>query len=213
MQLYLSALVGFLLVLPADALVGNCSQLNFNTETEQCLLFGLVCKGNYEVRHYDSAKWVTTNDTSFSIETMMTQSFKRLYGYITGENDQGKEIAMTTPVVIKSPEKYFWHRAVYTMSFLLPAEHQKNPPKPTNKDVYIQETPEMNVYVMTYGGWMMSITDTYNSCKLASSLDSAKAKYNRDSHYSVGYNSPMILRERHNEVWYVAEGELVCPSQ
>lgn len=47
----------------------------------------------------------------------------------------GKKIQMTSPVVVKIPDKRFWQMGIYTMSFLLPTEHQENPPKPTNSDV------------------------------------------------------------------------------
>jgi len=47
----------------------------------------------------------------------------------------GKKIQMTSPVIVKIPEKKFWERGAFTMSFLLPAEHQMNPPKPNNDDV------------------------------------------------------------------------------
>lgn len=42
---------------------------------------------------------------------------------------------MTTPVVLRMPEKKLWEKGDFTMSFLLPSEHQSNPPKPTNVDV------------------------------------------------------------------------------
>ncbi|MEQ2305219.1 hypothetical protein AMECASPLE_035500, partial [Ameca splendens] len=86
----LSGFVGLLLVLTAEARVGNSSLLEFCRETEQCLLFDLICKTpKYEVRHYDSVKWVSTDYTTFSMELMMVPSFWRLYGYITGENEKG----------------------------------------------------------------------------------------------------------------------------
>lgn len=43
---------------------------------------------------------------------------------------------MTSPVLVKMPDKKsFWRMGTYTMSFLLPAEHQANPPKPTDGEV------------------------------------------------------------------------------
>ncbi|XP_061567798.1 heme-binding protein 2 [Cololabis saira] len=209
-MIYLTGLVGFLLVLTAEARVGNSSQLRFCSETEECLLFDLVCEGSeYEVRQYDSVKWVSTNETSYAMEFAAPKAFMRLFKYITGENENGKKIEMTAPVVVKMPEKKFWERGVYTMSFLLPAEHQKNPPKPTNNRVYIHETPAMNVYVRSYGGWMTTMSDSQNANELSTALDKDNAKY-QETHSAVGYNSPMTLFNRHNEVWFVAEGEPVC---
>lgn len=43
---------------------------------------------------------------------------------------------MTTPVLLKlSDNTKFWQSGTYTMSFLLPSKHQKNPPKPTDDRV------------------------------------------------------------------------------
>lgn len=42
---------------------------------------------------------------------------------------------MTSPVLLKMPDKRFWEMGIYKMSFLLPAEYQKSPPNPTNPEV------------------------------------------------------------------------------
>lgn len=47
---------------------------------------------------------------------------------------------MTAPVIVKVPAvKSFWGMGVYRMSFLLPAEYQKNPPKPTDDKVRLSD--------------------------------------------------------------------------
>ncbi|XP_004552165.1 heme-binding protein 2 [Maylandia zebra] len=213
-MIFVSGLVCFLLVLTAEARVGNSSELSFCTETPECLLFDLICKTkDYEVRHYDSVKWVSTNEKSFFMEMAMPVAFNRLFKYISGENQMGKKIQMTTPVVVKIPDKRFWQMGTYTMSFLLPTEHQENPPKPTNSDVYITDTPDMKVYAYSYGGWMTTFSDSSNANDLSKTLDSVKAKYKKGSHCAVGYNSPMRMFNRHNEVWFVAEDEPVCEEK
>ncbi|XP_042247755.1 heme-binding protein 2 [Thunnus albacares] len=212
-MIYISGLVGFLLLLTAEARVGNSSQLQFCTETQQCLLFDLVCEtADYEVRHYDSVKWVSTDETSFFMEIAAMRAFKRLYRYITGANDNAKTIEMTAPVVVKMTDKKFWEMGVYTMSFLLPVEHQMNPPQPTDDKVYIQKTPDVKMYVRSYGGWMTSMADSKKASSLSSALNSVGAEYKRGFHYAVGYNSPMTMFNRHNEVWFVAEDDPVCYS-
>ncbi|XP_040919587.1 heme-binding protein 2 [Toxotes jaculatrix] len=212
-MIYLSGVVGFLLVLTAEARVGNSSQLEFCSETKECLLFDLICKTDeYEVRHYDSVKWVSTEETSFFMEFAAMKAFRRLYEYITGANEKGKKIEMTAPVVVKMPDKRFWETGVYTMSFLLPAEYQADPPSPTDKKVYIHETSDMKVYVRTYSGWMTSMSDKNTANSLSTALDLADAKYKKGFHYAVGYNSPMTIFNRHNEVWFVAEDEPACAS-
>uniref|UniRef100_A0A3Q3WJT8 Heme-binding protein 1 n=1 Tax=Mola mola TaxID=94237 RepID=A0A3Q3WJT8_MOLML len=214
-RMYLYGLVGVLLVLTAEARIGNSTDLDFCTETKECLLFDLICKTDkYEVRRYDTEKWVTTEETSLFMELASMRAFKRLFKYITGANEGGKKVEMTAPVLmeIQDVEKRFWEPSYYTMSFLLPTEHQKNPPEPTDSKVKIREIPGMTVYVQSYGGWMTSMSDKKEAKTLSLALDSVGAKYRKGFHYATGYNSPMTLFNRHNEVWYAVEDEPVCPS-
>ncbi|XP_040045817.1 heme-binding protein 2 [Gasterosteus aculeatus] len=206
---YLSGFVGLLLVLTAEARVGNSSELDFCSETDECCLFDLICRtDDYEVRHYDSVSWVSTNESSLIMEVANMRAFRRLFTYINENN-----VKMTTPVLLKlSDNTKFWQSGTYTMSFLLPSKHQKNPPKPTDDRVYIETIPDMKVYVRSYGGWMLKIRDQSQAEALTTDLNSVGAKYKRNFHYAVGYNSPMTMFNRHNEVWYVVEDEPVCTS-
>ncbi|AWP19092.1 putative heme-binding protein 2-like [Scophthalmus maximus] len=207
----LSGLVGLLLVLTTEATVGNSSSC---IETEECLLFDVICTtGDFEVRHYDSVKWVSTNETSLLMDIAAMKAFWRLFDYISGNNDKGKKIEMTSPVVMRIPQTDFFEYGVFTLSFLLPAEYQTDiPPNPTNNLVYIHDTPDMNVYVRSYSGWMTCLSDKYTKGRLSTDLDSIGANYKKDFHYGAGYNSPKTLFNRHNEVWLVAEGEPVCST-
>ncbi|KAM9393654.1 heme-binding protein 2-like [Pholidichthys leucotaenia] len=211
-MLFLSGLVCFFMILTAEARVGNSSQIDFCTETQECLLFDVICESaEYEVRHYNSVKWVSTNDTSISERVATVKSFYRLFQYISGKNELGVKIEMTTPVVVRVPKVSFFEHGTYTMSFLLPSEYQEDPPKPTNDKVYIHSTPDMKMYVKSYGG-MMFPTAKRMSEKLVKALDSSKATYKTGYYYRVGYNSPFTFLERHNEVWTDVDGEPVCPA-
>ncbi|KAM6957142.1 heme-binding protein 2 [Aplochiton taeniatus] len=211
---YFAAFVGLLLVLTAEARVGNSSESLFCTETKECLLYDVVCQnGDYEVRHYDSVKWVSTVEKSMVMEMGQMMAFRRLFKYITGANADGAKIEMTCPVTIKVEKgASFWESNTYTMSFVLPSNFQTAPPKPTDEKVYIHESTHMKAYVRSYGGWMMGIRDKMQAESLANELDSVQASYVKEYHYAVGYDSPMKMWNRHNEVWYVAAGEPVCSS-
>lgn len=92
----------------------NSSELDFKVDTEQTLLFDVICKTDkYEVREtfawgqmqetlqgscvfappqvrsYDSEKWVSTEENSFSMELASITAFRRLFNYISGANEEG----------------------------------------------------------------------------------------------------------------------------
>ncbi|KAM9844307.1 heme-binding protein 2 [Aulostomus maculatus] len=212
-MIYVSGLVVFLLMSTADARVGNSSEIPFCTETEECLLFNLVCENeHYEVRHYDAAKWVSTTEEAYFMDIAMMRAFRRLFRYISGDNDAMKKITMTSPVIVKRTETKFWQTGTFTISFLLPSKFQLVAPRPTDAKVYIHDLQAMNVYVRTYQGWMTGFSDNHNAKTLSDSLDLVDANYKKGFHYGAGYNSPWTMFNRHNEVWFVAEGEPACNS-
>uniref|UniRef100_A0A8C5BTK5 Heme-binding protein soul5 n=1 Tax=Gadus morhua TaxID=8049 RepID=A0A8C5BTK5_GADMO len=122
-------------------------------------------------------------------------AFRRLFKYITGANENGlSNIEMTSPVIIKSKTNKGWFEScTYTMSFLLPSEHQLNPPKPTDSQVDLAFCPTQ--------------LGVDKESELMDSLESVGAMYKKDFSYAVGYDSPMKMFNRHNEVWFVAEEE------
>ncbi|KAK2833298.1 hypothetical protein Q5P01_017187 [Channa striata] len=119
---------------------------------------------------------------------------------------------MAAPIIVKIPEKRFWETGTYTMSILLPAEYQRNPPKPTDNKVYISGTPDLTVYVKSYGGWVTSVSDKNTVNRLTSVLDLVGAEYIKGFHFVAGYNSPITIFNRHNEAWVVASDDPVCTS-
>ena len=95
--------------------------------------------GDFELRDYPSLKVV---------ETTMKDggsggSFNRLFRFITGANDAGKKIAMTTPVFMGGGET--------TMAFVLP-EDLKNIPQPIDGTVTVREMPAGRFAVLRYSG-------------------------------------------------------------
>uniref|UniRef100_A0A673G2C5 Heme-binding protein soul5 n=1 Tax=Sinocyclocheilus rhinocerous TaxID=307959 RepID=A0A673G2C5_9TELE len=183
-RICLTGLILLLFAVAVDGRVGNStSESSYCTETKECFLFDLVCAGDgYEVRHYDAAKWVTTEAESYFMEIATSRAFRKLYKYITGENEAGE---------------FVWgSNIVEDQIFLLPSKYQANPPKPTDPSVYLTDTPDMKVYADS----------------LKTSLDNVQATYETEYHYNVGYNSPMKIMNRHNEAWFIVKGEPVCPS-
>nr|XP_061778859.1 uncharacterized protein LOC133570162 [Nerophis lumbriciformis] len=211
-MIFLSAVAVLALVVITEGSVGPSTNGSFCTESKECLQFEVVCKTDeYEVRHYSPTRWVSTDAEAYFMGVGAAMAFRRLFQYITGANDAGVQMDMTAPVLVKIPEETkMWEPAIYTLNFPLPAAYQDKPPAPTNDKLYFTEMPEMDVYVRSYGGWMLSVTSRLHAHLLTKELERVRASYNHSYHYGVGYDSPLKLLNRHNEVWYVAEGAPVC---
>lgn len=58
--------------------------------------------------------------------------------------------------------------------------------------VKLRTFPKMNVYVLSYGGWMTSLNKRSNAKALSSALDAAGAKYIKGKFYAAGYNRSIM---------------------
>ncbi|KAK6300932.1 hypothetical protein J4Q44_G00290300 [Coregonus suidteri] len=185
----------------AEGGVGPSNNSSFCSESKECLEYELVCKTDeYEVRHYSPTRWVSTDAEAYFMGVGAAMAFRRLFQYITGANNRGLQMEMTAPVLVRIPEETrMWEPAIYTLSFLLPAAYQERPPTPTNDKLYFTEMPSMDVYVRSYGGWMLSVTSRLHAHLLTKELTRVQADYNHTYHYGVGYDSPLKLLNRHNE--------------
>ncbi|XP_035685034.1 heme-binding protein 2-like [Branchiostoma floridae] len=158
--------------------------------------------GDYEVRDYESTKWVSTKISSMSYSIAGSRGFMKLFSYIGGANDGGVKIEMTQPVLTKIPEEttwWFWKE--YTVSFMLPREHWRNPPTPTDSAVYIETLPAMRAYVKTYGGWATGWNANSHRQGVEQSLAAEGSSFEDSFYYSAAYNAPFEMTNRRNEVW------------
>nr|XP_019949950.1 PREDICTED: heme-binding protein 2-like [Paralichthys olivaceus] len=207
-MMLLSGVFCLLMMLTAEAGVGNSSGLLTCTETEDCLLYDLISDHlDFEERHYESVKWVSTNEMSFSMDFAAMDSFKRLLEYFDGANDNGTIMAATFPVLLKIPFNISLESAVFIISFLLPAEYQTAPPSPMNDMVYIHETPNMTVFTKSYDGWMTVMSDNVTASSLSFHLNLVGVKYIEDFYYAAIYNDVTTEINRYNEVWFVGVDE------
>jgi len=155
----------------------------------------------YEERFYPSKKWVCSD----SIENdggSGTDNFMKLFRYITGANAREENIDMTVPVTVqRTPESESMNRMA--MCFYLTSDQQTNPPQPNDPDLYLLDRPAMTIYTRQFGGWP---SDGFYKNELRTFTDLLTQEGHRvmaDNEYRVGYQSPMQLFNRRNELWLV----------
>jgi hypothetical protein len=145
----------------------------------------------YEIRKYSDR---------LAVETVISNegsSFRKLFNYISGNNEKNEEIKMTTPVT--QIEK----KGNITMQFYLPSRFNKdNAPSPSNSDVKILNIKEGYYAVITYSGR----ASDKNFIKHKSILENELKKDNisiLSSPIKATYNKPFTLPTlRRNEAMF-----------
>ena len=94
----------------------------------------------YEIRKYSDRLVIETNSTKGN-------GFRKLFDYISGNNEESQEIKMTVPVTQEIKNENM------TMQFYLPSKFNKeNAPKPSNSDIKILTIEGGYYAVIKYSG-------------------------------------------------------------
>ena len=148
---------------------------------------------NYEIRKYSDRLVIETNSTQGN-------AFRKLFNYISGNNEQKEEIKMTVPVTqeIKNGNM--------TMQFYLPSKFNKdNAPKPSNAEIEILIIEGGYYAVIKYSGR----SSDKNFLKNKEILEKELKKDNitiLGLPIRASYNSPFTLPMlKRNEVMYRVE--------
>lgn len=161
-----------------------------------------------EARSYPAALWASTDVLSTNIDEAGSIGFNRLFDYISGKNDAGIAIDMTTPVLTKvQPGDGPNCNSTFTVSFYVPYIYQtaEGPPKPTAENVYIQTIAEKYVAVSEFDGYAVQAKDIAKTVSLSKEISDSKEVMQDSSAgdvwYLAGYDPPFRITNRHNEVW------------
>ena len=142
--------------------------------------------------------------------------FRRLFKYITGENDGGAEISMTAPVQVAQPEGPYFGADIemtapvqsvnteqgWTISFVVPGKYTWDTvPQPTNPDVYLRQAePGKTTAVKRFSGrWteknaLKARNELYDKLEAVSVTPTSKP-------IIAAYNSPFSIPWfRRNEI-------------
>ncbi len=152
--------------------------------------------GDFEVRKYANIPIVSS-----PMEDMEKRdtSFRQLFKYISGENDQNKKISMTSPVFVNDASET---KKSGSMSFMIPAEVAKNgSPAPNAKGLAVAKIEGGSYAVLNFSGWNKADkrkTATESLAKLV-----AENNLNPTGKPFFAFYDPPWIPEllRQNEVW------------
>ncbi len=144
----------------------------------------------YEIRKYSDRLVIETNSTEGN-------GFRKLFNYISGNNEKNQEIKMTVPVTQEVKNGNM------TMQFYLPLKFNKdNAPKPSNSDIKILTIEGGYYAVIKYSGR----SSDKNFLKNKDMLEKQLKKDNitiLSPPIRASYNSPFTLPMfKRNEVMY-----------
>jgi len=164
------------------------------TKTEQQPFKLILKEGDFEVRHYDEVLVATVNTSNKSYRGDANENFRKLAGFIFGNNQKKESIGMTAPVHMEKND------SGSTMSFVMPSRYSKNDlPKPNDPSVAIKTIPAGFYAIINFGGFapeskiLRKIEELKNWLKQKNYSIKGQPKY-------FGFNPPYELFGRHNEV-------------
>nr|QOL01270.1 putative extracellular protein TR9_073a [Trebouxia lynnae] len=177
-----------------------------------CPLYDLLNKTDaYEVRKYQSGRWVSTHADGLAYEQGVAVGFQRLFKYISGNNEGKKKVDMTSPVTVQTtPGQGPACKSDFLVSFFLPFKYQEKPPKPADSSIFFTDVPEITMYVAQHGG--MIGNDKIIAAKIAELVSELKddgESFEGSLVFTANYDPPFRLQHRHNEIWIAAARENV----
>ncbi|KAL4240749.1 hypothetical protein ACF0H5_001538 [Mactra antiquata] len=157
----------------------------------------------YEERCYPASTWVCTTVSSIYQDTAKVEGFRRLQSYAQGHNDKGAYLSIHPPILTRlSTQTGEGFDRKFVISTYLCNDHLDGLPRPENPDVYLEQLPEMTVFVRTFQGIACEEKWTYETKRLAEVLRN-KEDIRTDIYFTASYESPYQLVSSKSEIWFV----------
>lgn len=148
---------------------------------------------DFEIRDYEASLFTTVKLSSKGYKDTSRKGFSILAGYIFGDNDKNKKIAMTSPVAMSLEDSA-------TMMFMVPREFDKKTlPKPNQPQINFVEEPAKKIAAISFTGWANDEKILKYQKKLKLILETENISYT-NQFYFFGYNPPYEIFNRKNEV-------------
>lgn len=152
--------------------------------------------GNFEVRKYAAIPIVSAPMGDMENRD---ESFRQLFRYISGENDQKQKIEMTSPVFVNDKADA---KKAGSMSFMIPAEVAKNgSPTPSAEGLVVGKIDGGTYAVLRFTGWDKEEQRIAATESLAKLVAENKLKSSGKPFFAF-YDPPWIPEFlRQNEIW------------
>jgi DNA gyrase inhibitor GyrI len=155
----------------------------------------------YEIREYAGYLVAETN-VAGPWKEALNEGFRRLFSYISGNNEGRTKVAMTAPVLSGEPEKIAMTAPVLqeartgdmqVVSFIAPASFTlETIPIPKDSRIRIRQVPPFTAAVLRYGGW----TDPE---KIERKTEELRSMLSRDGRTPI----PPFLSAQYNPPWTI----------
>jgi hypothetical protein len=167
--------------------------------------------GDFEIREYEpSIVAETVVDDDF--EGAGNRAFRKLFGYIDGDNVKREEIAMTAPVSQVQSEKIAMTSPVaqqateggWAVSFMMPSSYtMETIPQPTDDSVVIRQIPAYRPAAIRYSGFWIEKKYQEHLEKLNEWIDS-KGYERLGEPVWARYDAPF-------KPWFMRRNEILIP--
>ena len=147
----------------------------------------------FEIRKYDPALFSSVKLNKKGYKESSSEGFRILAGYIFGDNDAKKKIAMTSPVVMELGDSS-------KMMFMVPKNYNlKNLPNPNNSKIVFEKEEVKIIAAIRFDGW--ADDEKIEKYKTILRNELANEKLNFINKFSfLGYNPPYEVMNRRNEI-------------
>ena len=206
--------IAIVVALCAGVLLAGCSVVGKESvENAPYAIVKTAQDDAIEIRRYDKMILVST-PMDEDIDSGKNGAFRKLFGYISGDNVDQSKIAMTAPVFMDEAQDNGGTKIPMTapvfmdgensggmMSFVMPDSFtMETTPVPTNPDVSVKEITDYTVATITFNGLLnQKNIDTQKDILVQWIEDNG---YTQNGPYkAAGYNAPFTITAlRRNEV-------------
>jgi len=174
----------------------------------------IMKEGNYELRQYEPhiiAETIVEGD----FDKAGNEGFRRLFKYISGENQKKQSIAMTTPVsqeagsekiAMTAPVSQERTGGQWRIAFVMPSEYTLDTlPQPVDPKVLLKQVPARRMAAITYSGSWSKARYEEHKALLEAFIQKQKLSPLGEP-VLARYNSPFTL-------WFLRRNEVLIPVQ